>query len=206
MVEGLRERKKAQTRDAIAHAALRLFLTHGFDQVSITQIAAEADVSRRTLFQYFPTKEDLVLMQIADHQDEAARIVRTRDPGESIIEALRAARLQALAARDPNTGLNDSPESIAFTRLINETPALASGVLKFTAGAIDSLETALLAAGIKQVTAQLMAAQVVVVERTLANRNHMYLLSGISAAKRYRAAVRETKLAYDLLRTGFGEL
>ena len=69
MVEpaGLRARKKARTRDAIADAAISLFLAHGFDQVSVADIAAAAEVSKPTLFRYFTAKEDLVLHRIADH-------------------------------------------------------------------------------------------------------------------------------------------
>lgn len=66
----LRERKKLRTREAISTAAIELFVEHGFDQVSITQVAEAAEVSRRTLFAYFPTKEDLVIHRFADHEDE----------------------------------------------------------------------------------------------------------------------------------------
>ena len=72
---GLRDRKKARTRDAISGAAIALFLQRGYDAVSIAEIAAAADVSRRTLFAYFPTKDDLVLHRFADHEDEAARVL-----------------------------------------------------------------------------------------------------------------------------------
>src|SRR5580704_9008085 len=90
---GLRERNKARTRETIAATAIRMFLADGFDAVSITDIARAAEVSRRTLFAYFPTKEDLVLQRFADHQDEPARVVRARLSGQSPLEALRAAQL-----------------------------------------------------------------------------------------------------------------
>src|ERR1700748_497169 len=85
---GLRARKKARTHDAIADAAISLFLAHGFDQVSVNDIAAAAEVSKPTLFRYFPTKEDLVLHRVADHNGEAARVVRARQPGVSPVAAL----------------------------------------------------------------------------------------------------------------------
>lgn len=78
---GLRERKKQRTREAIAAAAIALFLERGFDQVSVADVAAAAEVSKRTLFKYFPSKEDLVVQRFADHQDESARHVRAREPG-----------------------------------------------------------------------------------------------------------------------------
>ncbi len=123
---GLRERKKARVRETIAATAIRMFLESGFDQVSITDIAREADVSRRTLFAYFPTKEDLVLQRFADHEDEAARIVRARRPDQPPLDALREALLDRLRQRDPSTGLNDDPEIIAFLQLISGTESLAA--------------------------------------------------------------------------------
>src|ERR1700733_16242247 len=104
---GLRERKKVRLRETIAATAIRMFLEAGFDQVSITDIAQAAEVSRRTLFAYFPTKEDLVLQRFADHEDEAARTVRARRADQPPLEALREALLEALRRRDPNTGLTD---------------------------------------------------------------------------------------------------
>src|SRR5580704_15093977 len=111
---GLRERKKARTRETIAATAIRMFLEAGFDQVSITDIAREADVSRRTLFAYFPTKEDLVLQRFADHEDEAARTGRARPAGQTPLEALREAWLEALRRRDPATGLTNDPQQLVF--------------------------------------------------------------------------------------------
>src|SRR5580693_8978476 len=118
---GLRERKKLRIRETIAAAAIGMFLQDGFDQVSITDIAREADVSRRTLFAYFPTKEDLVLQRFADHEDEAARTVRARPAGQTPLEALREAWLEALRRRDPATGLTNDPQQLVFMRLIRTT-------------------------------------------------------------------------------------
>ncbi|MFD1050681.1 TetR family transcriptional regulator, partial [Kibdelosporangium lantanae] len=69
----LRERKREQLTATIADVAIKLFLEHGFDAVSTAAVASAAEVSKPTLFKYFPTKEDLVLHRFADHQDEPAR-------------------------------------------------------------------------------------------------------------------------------------
>src|SRR3954468_6075529 len=77
---GLRERKRARTHAAISEAAIALFLERGFDHVSVAQVAEAAEVSKRTLFAYFPAKEDLVVHRFADHETEAARVVGPRPP------------------------------------------------------------------------------------------------------------------------------
>jgi AcrR family transcriptional regulator len=69
---GLRERKKAKTRSAISEAAISMFLERGYDQVSVAEIAAAAEVTKSTVFVYFPSKDDLVLHCIADHIDQSA--------------------------------------------------------------------------------------------------------------------------------------
>ena len=193
---GLRERKKARVRETIAATAIRLFLESGFDQVSITDIAREAEVARRTLFHYFPAKEDLVLQRFADHEDEAARIVRARLPDQPPLDALRQ--------RDPNTGLNDDPEIMAFLRLISGTESLAARLMRYASRGMDALAEALRESGFDPLTARLAAAQVIVVQRELADLNHECLVNGESAADRHPEAVRATDHAFDLLRDGLG--
>jgi AcrR family transcriptional regulator len=199
---GLRERKKVRVRETIAATAIRMFLQAGFDQVSITDIAQEADVSRRTLFAYFPTKEDLVLQRFADHEDEAARTVRARRSDQPPLDALRDALLDALRRRDPNAGLNDDPEILAFLRLVTSTESLAARMMRYTSRSVDALAEALRESGFDPLTARLTAAQVVVMQRELALMNHQCLANGQSAADRYPEAVRATNRAFDLLRDG----
>ena len=87
--EGLRERKKRETRDAITRAAWRLFARRGFDAVTVADIARAAKVSEKTVFNYFPAKEDLVFG--AGMQRVAALIeaVSARPEGASIVEPFR---------------------------------------------------------------------------------------------------------------------
>ena len=88
---GLRQRKKAQTRQRIERAALELFSRHGFDAVTVEAIAAEAEIAPRTFFHYFPTKEDVVLADYADRLDRLIAEVRSRPAEEPPWAALRAA-------------------------------------------------------------------------------------------------------------------
>jgi AcrR family transcriptional regulator len=199
---GLRERKKLRIRETIAATAIRMFLEAGFDQVSITEIARAAEVSRRTLFAYFPAKEDLVLQRFADHEDEAARTVRARRSDQAPLDALREALLDALRRRDPNAGLNDDPEIMAFLRLVTSTESLAARMMRYTSRSVDALAEALRESGFDPLAARLAAAQVIVVQRELAGMNHQRLASGESAADRYPEAVRATNHAFDLLRYG----
>lgn len=116
---GRRERKKAATRQAIADAALRLFLERGYDAVGIREIAEAADVSTTTLFKHFPVKEALVFDEDADQESRLLAAVRDRPEGRSIPAALREHALTTrLVSADGDTGFT------AFTRLVAGTPVL----------------------------------------------------------------------------------
>jgi AcrR family transcriptional regulator len=195
---GLRARKKARTRDAISNAAISLFVTRGFDQVSVADIAAAAEVSKPTLFRYFASKEDLVLQRIADHDGEAARVVRDRQTGVSPLTALHQHFRAGLDRRDPVTGLNDNPEVLAFHGLVFTTPSLAARLTQYTLDNEESLATVL---G-RDIAARLVAAQVLVVQRVLARTNWQKLADGQPADDVYPEAVADADQAFGLLRTG----
>src|SRR3954467_11652868 len=101
-VIGRRERKKAQTRKALADAALELFLVRGYDQVGVKEIADAADVSVTTLFKYFPSKEALVFDQDDDIEAALVQAVRGRPPGHTIVDALREHMLRDSADGGPS--------------------------------------------------------------------------------------------------------
>ncbi len=86
---GLRERKKQQTRRVIADTARRLFAERGFEQVTIAEIARAADVSDKTVFNYFPAKEDLYFDEDQAMEAGLARAIRERRGGESVLDACR---------------------------------------------------------------------------------------------------------------------
>ena len=86
---GLRERKKARTRRVIADAAARLFAERGYEQVAVSDVAREAEVSEQTVYNYFQTKEQLVTDLDQDVQDELSRLIRTRAPGTTPAAAIR---------------------------------------------------------------------------------------------------------------------
>jgi AcrR family transcriptional regulator len=86
---GLRERKKQQTRDTIARAALRLFAERGYDETTLAEIAEAADVAPRTIFAYFDSKEDIVFSDESGYLDELKRMLDERPAGTTTVDALR---------------------------------------------------------------------------------------------------------------------
>jgi AcrR family transcriptional regulator len=87
---GLRERKKARTRGVISDAAARLFAAHGYEQVAVSDVAREAEVSQQTVYNYFQTKEQLVTDRDQQVQEELGRLIRTRPPKTTPAAAIRA--------------------------------------------------------------------------------------------------------------------
>ncbi|AUG75000.1 TetR family transcriptional regulator [Kitasatospora sp. MMS16-BH015] len=199
---GLRERKKQRTRQLIADVAIGLFLRRGFDEVSVVEIAEAAEVSKRTLFTYFPSKEDLVLHRFADHEDEAARVVRARPAGTAPLAALHAHQLDALARRDPNTALTSDPEAVAFYRLVTGTGGLTERLIRYRERSVTALAEALREAGADDLTARLAAVQVITVLHTLAGLVSDRLAAGRSADEVYPEAVAATDRAFRLLAEG----
>jgi AcrR family transcriptional regulator len=201
---GLRERKKLRTRAAISTAAIELFLEHGFDAVGVAEVARAAEVSKRTLFAYFPTKEDLVLHRFADHETDAADVVRARPAGEGPLAALREAFLRGLEAREPVTGLCDDPAVLAVFRLVTGTPALVARLAEFAGAGEAALAAALGEAGVPVLDASLVAAQIVAVRRTLATANMEAVAAGVPARERLPDAVAAAERAFTLLTSGAG--
>jgi AcrR family transcriptional regulator len=195
---GLRERKKQRMYQAVSDIAIGLFLERGFDAVSVAEIAAAAEISKPTLFRYFPAKEDLVLHRFADHETEAARIVAGRPEGACPVGALRAHFLDGLRRRDPVTGLNDHPAVLAFHRLLYGTPSLAARLYAY----LERSEAALAEALGGDLEARLAAGQIIAVQRILALENWRRIAEGESADEVAADAVSEAERAFDRLAAG----
>ena len=120
---GLRERKKQRTRQVISDTARRLFGERGFEQVSIAEIAREAEVSEQTVFNYFPSKEDLVYRGLDSFEGALLAAIRDRPVGRTVTEAFGDFILEPrglFAAEDEVA----ARELIAVTRMIAASPAL----------------------------------------------------------------------------------
>ncbi|HTJ39470.1 MAG TPA: helix-turn-helix domain-containing protein [Dactylosporangium sp.] len=195
---GLRQRQRLRIQQAIQDAATHLFLDSGYDAVSVNEIAAKAEVSKRTLFKYFASKEDLVIGAFSDHQDELALTVRSRPAGIGPLAALQRHFLDGLDRRDPITGLDDRPQTIAFVQMVLSVPALQARLLLYQTRAEQALTEALPDDG----TARLAAYQIYAAHRALADDNRRHLAAGVTADARYPAAVEAANEAFALLRHG----
>ncbi|MCF3122078.1 TetR/AcrR family transcriptional regulator [Streptomyces arenae] len=201
--EGLRARKKQRRYEVISETAITLFLEKGFEKVSVAEVAAAADISKPTLFRYFPSKEDLVLHRFADHEDEAGRVVADRPAKRAALDALQRHFLDGLERHDPVTGLNDHPEVLAFHRLLYGTPSLVARLHGYQDRSEQALATALVDAhGGNTLEARLAAGQIVAVQRILASENWRRIAAGESADEVWPDAVTSANRAFGQLRSG----
>jgi AcrR family transcriptional regulator len=115
---GLTERKKLRTRQLLAEAAAELFYARGYDATTIDDIAAAVEVSPRTFYRYFPTKEDLVVAMGQTSMESFFAALEGRPPAEPLLDAVRAAVNEALAP-----GWVDTAGVRSFMALVRDTPA-----------------------------------------------------------------------------------
>ncbi|MGW0862566.1 TetR family transcriptional regulator [Streptomyces sp. NPDC002611] len=193
---GLRERKKRRMYEVVSDVAVRLFLEKGFDAVSVAEVAAAAEISKPTLFRYFPAKEDLVLYRIADHEGEAARVVAEGEGPP--VEALRRHFLEGLERNDPVTGLNDHPQVLAFHALLYGTPSLVARAHTHQ----ERSEAALAEVLGGDLDARLAAGQIMAVLRVLALENWRRIAAGERVADVRADAVAAADRAFGWLGAG----
>jgi AcrR family transcriptional regulator len=143
-VTGIRERKKQRTRDALVDAAVRLFREKGFAQTTVAEIAAAADVSTRTFFLHFPTKEAVVLANAGFRVELAVGVLTGRDPAEGATAALARA-VREMVAHSWRTDLSTGLAALR-SRLVATEPAVRAGMTAQLAAAQDEITGALLRA------------------------------------------------------------
>jgi len=197
---GLRESKKLRTRQEIADRAMQLFAQRGFDHVTVAEVAVAADVSEKTVYNYFPTKEDLFFDEVPAREAGLVAAITGRREGESILQALR--RLQA--AECPRLC---SPGFATFARIIEQSTALKAKELEVMARFVQVLtETLQAELALDERDARIAAGLLVSVHRQLfraARKQALAGNNGPSAARRLRA---ELDRAYYLLEHGLSEL
>lgn len=203
---GLRERKKNATWGLLKAVALELFTERGYDNVSVAEVAAAAEVSKATVFNYFPTKEDLVIGGMKHHIGDAARVVRDRRRGQTPHAAIREHYLHLLERGAPQTGLSDNPMFLKVQGLLMSTPALKVSAMDYRRRSAVELAEGLIAEGNAPLTARLVASQLLHTQYILVEVNVHRVLSGDPIEEIRSAAVTAAEHAFGLLEHGIGDL
>ena len=197
---GLREVKKQHTRRNIAEAAMRLFVQRGFDEVTVAEVAEAAQVSEKTVFNYFPTKEDLFYDEVPAREAALVAAIQDRVPGESVLSALR--RLQV--AECPRLC---SPSFATFARIIEESPALQAKELEVMAHFAQVLSGAIRQQlRIDERDARIAAGLLVSIHRQVFRAARQQALEGKHGPAAVRRLRADLKRAYELLEHGLSQL
>jgi AcrR family transcriptional regulator len=197
---GLRETKKVQTRQAIADAAMGLFVTKGFDHVTVAEIAREAGVSEKTVFNYFPTKEDIFFDEVPQRLEALSEAVRGRRSDQSLVEAMHELHAK-------QCGRLASPDFAHFARTIAESPALQAKEMEVMGLFTDHLAATIRdELGLHPADSQVAANLLMSVHWQFFRNARAHALAGRSgpaAARRLRA---DLERAFRLLEHGLGAL
>jgi AcrR family transcriptional regulator len=175
---GLRARKKRQTASRIWQAAVDLCSERGFDHVSVAEIAEAAEVSKMTVFNYFGTKEGVIVGPMEEHAADPASAVRERQPGESAVAAVRRQFLEQVTGRDPSIGLSDDPRSLKVRQLVSETPTLAHRMVIFHMRSVQLLADALAEETDDMLLARVAASQLIGARNALIVANQERMIDG----------------------------
>jgi AcrR family transcriptional regulator len=202
---GLRERKKQQTHQAIAEAAQQLFVERGFDAVTVAEVARAADVSEGTVFNYFPTKEDLFYSGMQAFEAELVEAVRDRRPGESVLHAFSRFVLD----RSGRLATEEVAEIVAAAaRIVTASPALQAREREIVARYTDALAV-LIAEETRSEPDDLepwaVANALMGVQRGLVARVRARVLEGESGAKLAAYVRAQGRRAFARLERGLGD-
>jgi AcrR family transcriptional regulator len=132
---GLRERKKLRTRAVLIDAAMELCLKQGYEQTTVEQIAASADVSPRTFSRYFPTKDSVFLTLLEDYSHEVAVELQTVPMEVGPLEAIRRAHVAVLTrVASRRVGRLTTDHIVLMLRVINASDSLKQAAFEFRHG------------------------------------------------------------------------
>ncbi len=201
--QGLRERKKEQTRQAIAQAALGLFAERGFDGVTVAEVARAAEVSEGTVFNYFPAKEDLFYSQMENFEAALVDAVRERRAGESVLVAFTRFVLER------SRGLADRADIIVTAaRIIDASPALRSRereIVEDYTHALAELVAAEAGARPADVEPRVVATALMGAQRALVEHVRASVLGGLRGPELVASVRSQGKRAFARLERGLGD-
>jgi AcrR family transcriptional regulator len=197
---GLRENKKARTRQEIAERAMALFVEKGFDRVTVAEVADAAGISEKTVFNYFPTKEDLFFDEVPRREAALIEAIRSRTPGGSVVAALH--RLQSREC----TRLT-SPQFAVFARIIEESTALQAKEIEVMARFTQVLADVIAAElRVRPIDAKIAANMLIGVHWELFRTARTQALAGRTGPGAVRRLRADLDRAYGLLEHGLGSL
>lgn len=203
---GLRERKKQRTHQLIADTAWRLFAARGFEDVTVAEIAAEAEVSQATVFNYFPSKEDLVFHRMEAFEEELLDAVRGRPQGESIVAAFGrfASQQRGFLASDDARATEGMREA---ARIISQSPTLLARERQIFEAYTDSLANLIaeekgMAAGDPE--PWVVANALIGLHRSLIDYVHRQALAGVPNRRIAQNLRAHAERALTLLEHGLG--
>jgi AcrR family transcriptional regulator len=200
---GLRERKKQRTRELIADTARKLFAERGFEEVTVAEIARAADVAETTVFNYFPTKEDLVYWRMESFEAALLDAIREREPGESALAAFSRFVLEQrglLAERDPEA----REQLAAVTRMIASSPALRAREQQVYARYTASLAALLAEEAGGTIEPWVAANAMMGVHRALVDYTRERVVAGERSPRLARDVRAQGERAVALLESGLG--
>jgi AcrR family transcriptional regulator len=202
---GLRARKKARTRDLIAETARRLFEERGFDAVTVAEVAREAQVAEKTVFNYFPAKEDLFYSRLEQFEEELLTAIRERAAGQSVTGAFREFVMRQRGALQIEDDSRATARIRSVTKVITESPALLTRERQVFARYTDSL-AALIAeetrAAADSAEPWVVANALMGVHRNLIDYVREQTLAGTPAKDVARRVRARAKRAFALLEKG----
>lgn len=203
--QGLRERKKQRTRQLIADTALELFLERGFEAVTVSEIARAADVDAKTIYNYFPSKPDLVYQRLEAFEGALLAAVRERAPGESILAAFASF---VLGARGLLADEEGSERLRKLNRMIASSPTLLAHeqqvFARFT-GSLAALLAGETGADPTEVQPRVVASMLMGFHRTLVDYVRRGTLAGTPNRKLRRDVRVQAEEALAVLEHGLGD-
>ena len=201
MATGLRERRKQETRQAISGIAMAMFTAKGFDEVTISEVADGAGVSKMTVTNYFPRKEDLVFDRAEVIIRSLADAIAARAPGESLLAAIRRDYSERVAAGDVTLG----PPTAAFARMVGGSHVLTSRGREIAGLCEQALGDAIAAeTGVDDPQQRIVAAQLASVHRVLFADGARRILAGQPREEIRQVLVAAADRAFDLLEPSLG--
>jgi AcrR family transcriptional regulator len=201
-VSGLRERKKERTRQAIVDAAHGLFGERGFEATTVADVARAADVSEGTVFNYFPTKEDLFYGGLESFEQRLVDAVRDRSTGEPALAAFRRFLLDGtkrLEADDVADVIRSS------TAILEASPALQTREYEVVARFTEQLGMVLAEEAGGDAEPRAAAAALMGVQRAVVAHVRSAVRSGLSGRPLAASARKQAERAFARLEQGLGD-